>query len=150
MVDNQSFDIAGFIQIVVTVGGFFAVLYQLNSGRKTESASLMFQINKEVRSGVNSHIVADIDAAKPIFKPAGQYSLEEVDNYLMNWELLAKAYEHGLVNTDMLYDAFSYDIEKAWSNPEIQKFVMDARDAERNEDIYGGFEELATKFKETL
>jgi hypothetical protein len=139
---------------LVTIAGFVVVLYQLENNRKkdyeqrsSQSVQLMFQINEHVRSGTSSRLVAAINSGAPIFEPKGKFTDEDVDNYLMNWELLAVAYDHSVINRGMLYDAFSYDISAAWKNPEIQKFIKDTRKQSGESDLYGGVEELATRFK---
>lgn len=132
---------------LATVGALLLVASQLQASRRTESAALMFQINEQVRAGTTSHLVAAIDADEPIFEPSGKFTVEDVDNYLMNWELLAEAYDNGLIDGDMAYDAFSYDIGKAWRNAEIHKFIMDARQTQGTPDLYGGVEELAKRLK---
>jgi hypothetical protein len=48
----------------------------------------------------------------------------------------------------MAYDHFSYDVEKAWCNQDIQKVITDARRADKSaavsaDAIYGAFERLA-------
>ena len=50
----------------------------------------------------------------------------------------------------MAYDNFSYDVEKAWCNADIQWIVRDARNADKSSDasdpFYSNFEKLAKSY----
>jgi hypothetical protein len=59
------------------------------------------------------------------------------------FELLDNAYEHHLISQDMVYDGFSYDLEKAYENKEIQEFIRSVRQQEHEATDYDGFEALA-------
>jgi len=47
----------------------------------------------------------------------------------------------------MAYNELGYDLEKAWCNKDIQKFIRSAREVDENisgpDAFYSGFEELA-------
>lgn len=53
--------------------------------------------------------------------------------------------EDNLIVAKMVYDHFSYDIEKAWCNKDVQRIVKEARAADKSttanvDPIYGNFE----------
>jgi hypothetical protein len=53
--------------------------------------------------------------------------------YLLEWELLSNLDEEGLISSGMVYDAFSYDIEKAYCSREVASYVADLRREPANE-----------------
>ena len=59
--------------------------------------------------------------------------------------------EGNLIISKMAYNEFSYDIEKAWCNADVQHVIADARKADKSitgqtDPIYGGFEKLAHSY----
>src|SRR5208282_53954 len=52
---------------------------------------------------------------------------EDIEDFLSNYELLAAAYRHELINQDMAEDAFSYDLEKALKDPRVKQYLRDER-----------------------
>jgi hypothetical protein len=73
----------------------------------------------------------------------GAFSDADLDDYLVMFELLDNAYKHHLITQDMVYDAFSYDLEKAYENKEIQEFIKSVGQQEHEVSDYEGFEALA-------
>jgi hypothetical protein len=56
-----------------------------------------------------------------------------------------------LIIGKMAYNEFSYDVEKAWCNADVQSVIADARKADKaitrqTDPIYGGFEKLARSY----
>jgi len=128
--------------IAMLIGGGFA-LYQFHVSNQIESARLMIDFNNQLRNGEHSYskLIAAIGNNKPIIEPNGEYTEIDIDNYLVMWELLNNIYENRLITEDMLYDAFSYDIEKTYCNKEIQQYI--SRTRKEGEDLYMGFRDLA-------
>ena len=50
-----------------------------------------------------------------------------------------------MMNEDMAYDAFEYDLAKALNDTKARKFLMEALN--ENEDLYAGVFELAKKWE---
>lgn len=65
----------------------------------------------------------------------------DIEDFLSNYELLAAAYRHELINQNVAEDAFSYDLEKALKDPRVKQHLQDERAEES--DIYDGVLELA-------
>jgi hypothetical protein len=72
----------------------------------------------------------------------------DLDDYLVMFEILDNVYEHNLITRDMVYDAFSYDLEKAYENKEIQEFIRSVRKQEHEANDYDGFEALAKEMSD--
>ena len=75
----------------------------------------------------------------------------EVEAYIGNLEDIALLVKESPLLSDMAYDHFSYDVEKAWCNQDIQKVITDARRADKSaaasaDAIYGEFERLARSY----
>jgi hypothetical protein len=69
---------------------------------------------------------------------------QDIDEFLGTYELLAAAYRNHLIDDDMAYDAFSYDLEKALQDKKIRAFIEASR-AEQP-DVFDGVLELARAF----
>jgi hypothetical protein len=75
----------------------------------------------------------------------------DVEEYIGIFEDLGYFIEDNLIISKMAYDHFSYDIEKAWCNKDIQRIIREARAADKSttaqsDPIYGNFEKLARQY----
>jgi hypothetical protein len=75
----------------------------------------------------------------------------DVEEYIGIFEDMGYFIEDNLIIAKMVYDHFSYDIEKAWCNKDVQRIVKEARAADKSttanvDPIYGNFEKLATQY----
>jgi len=50
-----------------------------------------------------------------------------------------------MINKDLFYNEYSYDVEKAYDNAEVQSYLKDIRKDEA--DYYEGFDNLAKQMK---
>ena len=119
-----------------------------NTSEQTASASFMVEFNNELRNASPSYssLINAIATNKPIFAPKGTFTNENVDNYLVMWELLDRLTFENLINAPMAYDAFSYDVEAAYCSPEIKTYVLQSRKEDQNQAEYGGFTDLAREY----
>jgi hypothetical protein len=83
----------------------------------------------------------------------GVFSDILVEQYISNFEDLGYLVQDDLIDKNMVYDHFSYDVEKAWCNIDIRKIIIEARALDKSKNaksdpIYGHFEDLNTKFIE--
>ena len=133
---------------VVTIIGIILAVLNFWYLRKIESAKLLIEFDKQLRNGpTNSRILDVIADSKPLLKEhGGRFSVADVDRYLAELELLNNFYDHNLISEEMLYDTFSYDIEKAYCHKEIQQYLKNVRISENDPDIFLGFEELSKRF----
>lgn len=132
--------------IVAIVGVIIAVLNFWHL-KKIESARLVIEFDKSLKSGPTySKILDTIADEKPLLREnGGKFSVADIDRYLGELELINNFYDHGLISEEMLYDIFSYDIEKAYCNQEIQQYLHKVRTAEKQPDLFLGFEQLSKK-----
>jgi hypothetical protein len=123
---------------------------QVSDTRDIESSGLMFSLAKDFRTGVSSDLIYAIATNETplLTENKGKFTDEQLDNYLVGYELLDQAYSQGLITKDMLSVAFSYDIERAYQNNEVTSFIHEARQDNRDDSIYQGFESLAQLFKQ--
>jgi hypothetical protein len=69
------------------------------------------------------------------------YSPYEVDDLLLgHFEDFAMLEQQGVVSAEMIYDMFSYYIERTWTNEAVQAYVRDEQD--EDETIYRGTRRL--------
>ncbi|MCX6757795.1 MAG: hypothetical protein NTZ44_02875 [Candidatus Nomurabacteria bacterium] len=122
---------------------------QRSNDLKKESAALMFQLSNEFRNDKNSHLVYTIaDNKEPILiQNGGEFTEEQLDNYLVRYELIYNAYKNNLISFDDLNIAFAFDIEMAYNNKEIQKMISIVRTQYKDDSIYGGFTKLGEMLK---
>jgi len=63
----------------------------------------------------------------PILKKSGaggKFSSRELNEYLDNYEEVGLLRNDGLIDEDVAYDEFYYDIEKIWCNKDIHNDVL--------------------------
>ena len=142
-----------FVTLIIGIVSILVTLYisqiQINNDSKKESATLMFQLSDEFRNSENSSIVYAIAIGqKPLLiANGGKFTDEQLDNYLIRYELLYNAYQDGLISYDDLDTAFGYDVGAANQNLEVQKFISDVRKESNDSRIYRGFSTLAQILK---
>ena len=75
----------------------------------------------------------------------------DVEEYIGIFEDLGSFIDDNLINPKMAYEHFSYDIEKAWCNTDVQDTIRKARATDRSKTastnpMYGSFEKLAKEY----
>ena len=139
-----------FISLLALVFSIYFSISNTMSETRLNSANFMVEFNSQLRNGKNSYskLIYAIDGNNfSLEELNANFSTEYLDNYLMMWELLDNAMEHKLIAEDMAYDAFSYDIEKAYCNSTVKKYIQESRVTDvNNSDLYGGFTTLARRF----
>jgi hypothetical protein len=127
--------------------------------RKISSAELILKFNDLLESPHYAKIVGDIESHSsnyPLLPRAKKGRLSnrtdaDVEEYIGIFEDMGYFIEDNLIIAKMVYDHFSYDIEKAWCNKDVQRIVKEARAADKSttanvDPIYGNFEKLATQY----
>ncbi|MGA7873053.1 MAG: hypothetical protein WCA22_19355 [Candidatus Binatus sp.] len=104
------------------------------------SGDFMLRFDDKLNAGGSGRVSRALDNGVPLTGDK-DVSDDDIDDFLSNYELLAAAYRHELINRDMAEDAFSYDLEKALKEPRIEQQLVDERREES--DIYDGVLELA-------
>lgn len=140
--------------LVIIVGLPFGILqiYQgklaQSSSAQTQTANYLLDFNNQLRNASSSYsgLINDISKNNPIISPKGNYSVVAIDNYLTMWDELDAMKAGNPINNDMDFKAFSYNVEQAYCNSEIQQFVLQARQSSQLPGEYGGFTNLARAF----
>ncbi len=139
---KQAEKILRIVEVVAIVGGVIFAMVQIRDLRNNQSAQLMLEFNKELNSDLNANLITAIEENKPILKESGgEFTTTDIDRYLGAYELLNNVSVAGLINDDMLYNAFAYDIVKTYQNNEIKNYLSKIR--QEDSSFFRGFELLA-------
>lgn len=117
------------------------------NGRLSQSADLVLRIEQSLSDADSLRLMAAIEEGKPILKQnGGRFETWQLDSYIGKYETVYNLYANGLLENDMVYSAFSYNIVKAFQHPEIGAYVNVAQ--EKDQTIFAGFEYMAQAFEE--
>ncbi len=133
----QTVGIIGTLALTLTLA-----IWNRHEQSNQESAALMLKFSEGLNSGKGALVVKALDTYGNLDKVT--VSDEALEDFLDEYELLAVAYRYHLINNDMAYDAFSYDLEKALADAKVRQFLLASRREEG--DIYNGVLELARSF----
>ena|SRR5882724_2272143 len=81
----------------------------------------------------------------------GKFRSLDIENHIGNFENLGYLIKDNVVDERMAYNYFSYDIEKAWCNEDVQQVVLISRKDDKSrtaviDPLFGNFEYLATTY----
>ncbi len=93
----------------------------------SRSADYIFRFNKNLSQEPFSKLRLVIGSNKPILVDGGKFSEDDLQGYLDLWEGLNDIYVNGLIDKDMFYSSYSYDIGKAYDHKEVKKFVEESQ-----------------------
>ncbi len=134
------------LSLIQSIGIICAIaisVYTVRVESRRESADLMLKFDDRLNSGKSALVVNALELNGNLNR-AKNVDDEALDEFLGNYELLDTAYRNGLIDNDMAYDAFSYDLEKALQDAKVKAFLLASRSEEG--DIYDGVLELARSF----
>jgi hypothetical protein len=157
------------LQALAVVGGVVVALYQLNEiaaqsaiqsrtledQKIAQSATLILRMRDALDEGKYKNIADAIQAHDQKYKlvslGGGPIRDIEVEAYIGNFEDIGLLVKESSLLNDMAYNHFSYDIEKAWCNRDVQKIIADGRKVDKSitasgDPIYGQFERLAQSY----
>ena len=139
------------VQTIALIGSVYLLREQINDLQDTKSsrsADFIFKFNEQLNRAPLARLRLAIVGRKPILKKnGGKFSEDDLEEYLDLWEGLNDIYVKGLINKEMFYNSYSYDIGKAYDNAEVQTFVKESQ--REAPDFYTGFENLAKEMKAT-
>jgi len=119
---------------------------QIDDAKLTRSADLMLRFDALIDKPTNGRIRLAIENGKPILKKhGGKFSEDDLEDYLSIFDALNDLYEKGMINKDLFYNDYSYDIEKAYGNAEVQSHLKEIRKDEA--DFFSGFDSIAKEMK---
>jgi len=151
--------LAVIIGVCVAIGGFGVALRTLKQSQLIASADLALKLRATLDDGKFAKLVADIqnhDHAYPLLSRgdgsrSGKFRDLDVEQYIGVFEDIGYLVEGNLIISRMAHNEFSYDVEKAWCNADVQRAVADARRTDKSstrqtDPIYGQFEKLARSY----
>ena len=118
----------------------------IESTKLNRSADLILKFDERLGKPPFPKIRSTIESGKPILKAhGGRFTADDLEGYIGIFDSLNDLYAKNMVNKELFYNEFSYDIEKAYDNQEIQSYLKDIRKEES--DYFSGFDNLAKAMK---
>ena len=161
------------LESIAVIGGIvFAVWQVLELSKQTAmqaetlkqtqqiaSADLVLKLRATMDDSKFAKLVADIenhDHNYPLLSRSdggkgGKFHDVEIEQYISVFEDIGYLVEGNLIISKMAYNEFSYDVEKAWCNADVQRVITDARKADKSitrqiDPYYGKLEKLARDY----
>jgi hypothetical protein len=154
------------LQAVAVIVGVGVAVYQLNqisaqtelqaqalkTTQATQSATLILQLRNVLDADKYKKITSAIQEHDQKHKLLGAgFRDTEIESYIGNFEDIGLLVKESPLLSDMAYNHFSYDIEKAWCNQDVQKVIVDARKADKSvtasaDAMYGELEKLGRSY----
>jgi len=143
------------VGVVVAIMGVFVATQTLRETQKAASATLVLKLRDTLDDDRYTKITEDIQDNGPahalLKDRGGKFRDIDVEGYIGNFDDIGYLVQEHVVIEKMADDHFSYDVEKAWCNADVQRVVRDARKADRgitaaSDPIYGNFERLAETY----
>ncbi len=131
---------------------------QIKEASDIASAQFVDVINQRIKSDKYNKIFNAIEGNDNVHannykvwdQDGGQFTENEIADYIDNFEEIGNLYINNLVDKQMAYNEFSYDAEKAWCNSSIQDMIKSNRDSDgsgKYNDFrtdWWGFQQLVT------
>ena len=119
---------------------------EIEDTKLMRSADLMLRFDERLDHEPYPKLRSVIESGKPILKAhGGKFSEDDLEGYLGIFDSLNDLYEKGMINRDLFYNEYSFDVEKLYDHPEVQSYLTEIRKAES--DYYIGVDSLAKKMK---
>jgi hypothetical protein len=130
----------------------------LKQSQQIASADLVLKFRATLDHSKFEKLIADIqnhDHAYPLLARSdgkgGKFKDLAIEQYISVFESIGYLVEGNLILRKMAYNEFSYDVEKAWCNGDVQRVIADARKVDKSstrqaDPIYGEFEKLARDY----
>ena len=143
------------VGVVVAIVGVVVATQTLKETETAEAATLVLKLQDALDNDQSKKIAEDIQDNGPahalLKDRSGRFLVVDVKEYIANFEDIGHLVQEEIVLRQMAYDHFSYGIEKAWCNADVQRVVHDARQADRSSTAasnsrYENFERLAETY----
>lgn len=131
----------------------------LKQSQQIASADLVLKLRATLDDNKFAKLVADVqnhDRNYPLLARSdggkgGKFRDLDIEQYMSVFEDIGYLVEGNLILSKMAYNEFSYDVEKAWCNADVQRIIRDERKADKNihhdtDLMYGGLEKLARSY----
>lgn len=108
-----------------------------------DSADFMLKFDEHIHSGPGGAVARILDREGKLDNlHLNKSRLDDaLGDFFGNYELLNEVYKNGLIEDDMSYDAFVYDLEKALQDTKAREYL--AASIQEDSDLYAGVFELA-------
>jgi hypothetical protein len=160
------------VESIAVIGGIVFAVWQvleiskqtiiqaetLKQSQQIASADLVLKLRATLDDSKFAKLVADIqnhDHTYPLLSRTdggkGKFRDLDIEQYISVFEDIGYLVEGNLMIDKMAYNEFSYDIEKAWCNADVQRVVAEQRKTDKSitrqtEPFYAGFEKLARSY----
>ncbi len=135
--------IAGIIFGVITIQ---TEKTKLKADRALRSADLMVRFDDKLDKYQDNIDEFDTDdTGLKILQPAGKFSEGHLEAYIAIYDTIGELAKEDLLTCSMMYNVFSYDINKACVNEDIMNYISTIR--ENDSTLYGNFWGLYAKYK---
>ncbi|MGH7023438.1 MAG: hypothetical protein ACREEB_07590 [Caulobacteraceae bacterium] len=128
--------------------GLVLTAAQLRDSHKTESVSLALQFDDRLKSqdSLGMLAIANSHPALAMLTPeGGEYTFQRLAIVLSNYDTLYYLYRDGMIKDALAYNLFCADTEAMARNREVDAMVKYVRMVNKDDQIYSGFEAMATK-----
>ncbi|MGO9370695.1 MAG: hypothetical protein ACLQBD_01185 [Syntrophobacteraceae bacterium] len=120
----------------------------LQDNQKINSATFVLKIDDILYDKRYEKIMSAIEDNRGDYKLLnGKFKERLLDEYISIFELLGNLVQDNVITNEMAYNDLGYSLEKAWCNHDVQKYIADARKADKNisgsNAFYIGFEKMA-------
>ena len=149
------------LQTISLILGIFFIGYQIKSqsesikiqskslqdNQKVNSANFVLKISDELDKKY-SKIMSAIDDHESNYKLLHKrFSEKQLEDYISSFETLGNLVKEEVITKEMAYNELGYDLEKAWCNQDVRKYINDSRKDDNNisgpNAFFIGFEEMA-------
>ncbi len=150
--------IAVIIGVCAAIAGVVVATRTLEQTQGAASATLVLTLRDKLDGDRYARITSEIQdngSGHPLTKErGGKFRDTDVEHYISNFKDIGYLVRESIIAAPMAYDHFSYDVEKAWCNADVQRVLQAARKADRSattatDPIYGRFEALAKQYLST-
>jgi hypothetical protein len=145
--------LAGLANLSIIVGVTFAIFTFLNertkiqADRNQRSADLILRLDDKLDKYQDVIDKLDTDDTKlKLFKSkGGKFTESHVEAYVGIYDLIGELIKHDLLLRTMVYNEYSYDIEKACANEQLMNYISECRKTDC--DLYQNFIDLCTTYR---
>jgi hypothetical protein len=147
--------VAVIVGVFAAIVGVIVATQTLKETQEAASATLVLQLHNTLYGDRYTNITDEIQnngSAHTLMKDhGGKFDGLDIGQYTGNFEDIGYLVQENIIDAVMAYDHFSYDVEKAWCNTDVQRVIQDARKADKSitaaADPAGGqFEKLALSY----
>lgn len=103
----------------------------LQDNQKINSANFVLKIGDVLNAPRYEKIMSAIEDHKGNYK-LGKFKDSLLEDYLGIFETLGNLVEEKVITDEMAYNELGYELEKAWCNQDVQKYIDDVRKADKN------------------